>query len=94
MIVQIFLYTICCDSESSAQFKEGNHDIDESKVKTHNIFPKIESTASSKLGKVFSEDGDVVPEAEGAYQLNAGIRKRKQNSFILKVRTGYFPAFI
>ncbi|KAK7292297.1 hypothetical protein RIF29_08075 [Crotalaria pallida] len=72
------------DTESSSQFKEGNPDIDESKMKTHNVFPKIESTASSKLGKVFSNNRTAVPEAEGAHQLNAGTRKRKQNSFTLK----------
>ncbi|TKY54129.1 ALWAYS EARLY 3 protein [Spatholobus suberectus] len=72
------------DTESSAQFKERNHDVDESKMETHNIFPRIESTASSKLGKVFSDNGAAVPEAEGAHQLNAGFRKRKQKSFNLK----------
>ena len=78
-------------SESSAQVKEENHDVDESKMKGHNV-SKIESTASSRLGKVFSDGGAAVPEVEGVYQLNAGIRKRKQKSFTLKVRT-YFPAF-
>ncbi|KAG4378352.1 hypothetical protein GLYMA_17G024600v4 [Glycine max] len=73
------------DTESSAQFKEGNHDaVDESKMETHKVFPRIESTASSKLGKVFSDNGVAVPEAEGAHQLNAGFRKRKQKSFNLK----------
>ena len=83
-----------CVSESSAQFKEGNHDaVDESKMETHKVFPRIESTASSKLGKVFSDNGVAVPEAEGAHQLNSGFRKRKQKSFNLKVRIGYFLAF-
>ncbi|KAK7264608.1 hypothetical protein RJT34_32217 [Clitoria ternatea] len=73
------------DTESSAQFKEENHDAgDESKMETHNVFPKIESTASSKLGKVFSDNGPAVPEAEGVHQLNAGFRKRKQK-FTLKI---------
>jgi len=82
-------------SESSAQFKEGNHDVvDESKMETHKVFPKIESTASSKFSKVFSENGAVVPEAEGTLQLNAGFRKRKQKSFNLKVRIVCFPVSI
>ncbi|XP_068463375.1 protein ALWAYS EARLY 3 isoform X1 [Phaseolus vulgaris] len=73
------------DTESSAQFKEGNHDVvGESKMETHKVFPKIESTASSKFSKVFSDNGAVVPEAEGTLQLNAGFRKRKQKSFNLK----------
>ncbi|KAL2339063.1 hypothetical protein Fmac_013509 [Flemingia macrophylla] len=73
------------DTESSAQFKEGNHDIvDESKLETHNVFPKIESTASSKLGKVLSDNGAAVPESEGTHHLNAGFRKRKQKSFNVK----------
>jgi len=62
-------------------------------METHKVFPRIESTASSKLGKVFSDNGVAVPEAEGAHQLNAGFRKRKQKSFNLKVRIGYFLAF-
>lgn len=73
------------DTESSAQFKEGNHDVvDESKMETHNVFPRIESTASSKSGKVFFDNGVAVPESEGTDQLNAGFRKRKQKSFNLK----------
>ncbi|KAG5023890.1 hypothetical protein JHK85_020232 [Glycine max] len=73
------------DTESSAQFNKGNHDVvDESKMETHKVFPRIESTASNKLGKVFSDDGAAVPEAEGAHQLNAGFKKRKQKSFNLK----------
>nr|KYP58067.1 Lin-9 isogeny [Cajanus cajan] len=73
------------DTESSAQFKEGNHDVvDESKMETHNVFPRIESTASSKSGKVFFNNGVAVPESEGTDQLNAGFRKRKQKSFNLK----------
>lgn len=62
-------------------------------METDNVFPRIESTAKSKLGKVFSDNGAAAPEAEGAYQLNTGSRKRKQKSFTLKVRNGYFPAF-
>ncbi|XP_025630070.1 protein ALWAYS EARLY 3 isoform X2 [Arachis hypogaea] len=69
------------DSESSAQVREGNHDVEESKVKMHKA-TKIERTASSALGKIFS-DGAAIPEGEGVYQLNAGIRKRKQKSFSL-----------
>ncbi|XP_057419414.1 protein ALWAYS EARLY 3 isoform X2 [Lotus japonicus] len=76
------------DSESSAQVKEGNHDvIDESKVETRNVFPRLESTASSKLGK----NGAAAPEAEAAYQRNVGNRKRKQRPFTSKndeVHTG------
>ncbi|MED6182264.1 hypothetical protein PIB30_027105 [Stylosanthes scabra] len=71
------------DSESSAQVREGNHDVEESKVKMHKV-PKIVRTASSTLGKIFSDGGAAVPEAEGVYQLNAGIRKRKQKSLSLK----------
>ncbi|XP_019464011.1 PREDICTED: protein ALWAYS EARLY 3 isoform X2 [Lupinus angustifolius] len=56
------------NTESSAHFKEGSHDIDEYEMKKH-IVPKIESTAA--------------PDSEGAYQLNAGVGKRKQNSFTL-----------
>ncbi|CAL0325815.1 unnamed protein product [Lupinus luteus] len=69
--------------EPSAQFKEGNHDIDESKMKTHNV-RKIENTASSKHGKAFSDSIAAGHNSEGAYQLNAGGGKRKQNSFTLK----------
>ncbi|XP_057752358.1 protein ALWAYS EARLY 3 isoform X1 [Arachis stenosperma] len=69
------------DSESSAQVREGNHDVEESKVKMHKA-TKIERTASSALGKIFS-DGAAISEGEGVYQLNAGIRKRKQKSFSL-----------
>ncbi|KAJ1427279.1 SANT/Myb domain [Sesbania bispinosa] len=74
------------DTESSAQVKEGNHDVvDESKMERHNVFPRIDSTTSSKLGKVYSDNnGAAATEAEGAYQLNAGIRKRKQKSSTLK----------
>ncbi|XP_052727677.1 protein ALWAYS EARLY 3 isoform X3 [Vigna angularis] len=73
------------DTESSAQFKEGNRDVvDESKMEAHKVFIKIESSASSKFPKVFSDNGVVVPEAEGTLQLNAGFRKRKQKSFNLK----------
>lgn len=73
------------DTESSAQFKEGNHDVvDESKMETHNVFPRIGSTASSKLGKVLSDNGAGVPGAEGGHQLNAAFRKRKQKSSNLK----------
>ncbi|KAF1875797.1 hypothetical protein Lal_00006427 [Lupinus albus] len=71
------------NTESSAQFKEGNHDIDESKMKKHNV-PKIESTTSTKHGKAFSDNIAAAPDSEGAYQLNAGVGKRKQNSFTLK----------
>lgn len=82
-------------SESSAQFKEGNRDVvDESKMEAHKVFIKIESSASSKFPKVFSDNGVVVPEAEGTLQLNAGFRKRKQKSFNLKVRIVYFPVSI
>ncbi|CAJ1941052.1 unnamed protein product [Sphenostylis stenocarpa] len=73
------------DTESSAQFKGGNHDaVDECKMETHKVYPKIESTASSKLSKVFVDNGAAVPEAEGTLQLSAGFRKRKQKSFNLK----------
>ncbi|XP_047153750.1 protein ALWAYS EARLY 3 [Vigna umbellata] len=73
------------DTESSAQFKEGNRDVvDESKMEAHKVFIKIESSASSKFPKVFSDNGVVAPEAEGTLQLNAGFRKRKQKSFNLK----------
>ncbi|KAJ1395191.1 SANT/Myb domain [Sesbania bispinosa] len=74
------------DTESSAQVKEGNHDVvGESKMERHNVFPRIDSTTSSKLGKVYSDNnGAAATEAEGAYQLNAGIRKRKQKSSTLK----------
>ncbi|XP_061349128.1 protein ALWAYS EARLY 3 [Gastrolobium bilobum] len=73
------------DTESSAQFKEGNHEVvNESKMETHNVSPRIESTTSSKLAKVFSDNGVAVPEAEGADLLNAGIGKRKQKSSTLK----------
>lgn len=76
------------------QFNEGNRDmVDESKIETDNIFPRIGSSTLSKLGKVFSDSGAAAPEADGAYQLNAGSRKRKVKSFTLKVRTGYFPIF-
>ncbi|XP_027329953.1 protein ALWAYS EARLY 3 isoform X2 [Abrus precatorius] len=72
-------------TESSAHLKEGNHDVvDESKMETHNVFPRIKTTASSKLSKAFSDNGAAVPEAEGEQQLNAGFRKRKQKSFTLK----------
>ncbi|MED6106461.1 hypothetical protein PIB30_005096 [Stylosanthes scabra] len=71
------------DSESSAQVREGNHDVEESKVKMHKV-PRIVRTASSTLGKIFSDGGAAVPEAEGVCQLNAGIRKRKQKSLSLK----------
>ncbi|XP_027918483.1 protein ALWAYS EARLY 3 [Vigna unguiculata] len=70
------------DTESSAQFKEGNRDVvDESKMESHKVFPKIESTASSKFSKVFSDNG-VVPEAEGTPHLSAGFRKRRQRFYL------------
>lgn len=49
--------------------------------------------SSRKSGKVFSDKGDAAPKAEGAYQLSAGSRKRKQKSLTLNVRTDYFPTF-
>lgn len=61
--------------------------VDESKMETDN------GNSFRKSGKVFSDKGAAAPKAEGAYQLNAGSRKRKQKSTTLKVRTGYFPAF-
>ncbi|KAI4345449.1 hypothetical protein L6164_012572 [Bauhinia variegata] len=73
------------DAESSAWVKEENHDVvDESRMETHNTFPRVESTASSKLSKACSDNGAAVPDTEGPHLLNAGIRKRKQKSVPLK----------
>lgn len=55
-------------------------------METRNVFPRLESTASSKLGK----NGAAAPEAEAAYQRNVGTRKRKQRPFTSKVRSSYF----
>lgn len=63
------------DTESFVQFSEGN--LDESKMETDN------GNSSRKPGKVFSDKGDTAPKAEGAYQLSAVSRKRKQKSFTL-----------
>ncbi|CAI8610606.1 unnamed protein product [Vicia faba] len=68
------------DTESSAQFNEEKHNMDdESKMETDN------GNSSRKSGKVFSDKGAAAPKAEGAYQLNAGSRKRKQKSATLKI---------
>ncbi|CAI8605732.1 unnamed protein product [Vicia faba] len=66
--------------KSSAQFNEGKHNMaDESKMETDI------GNSSRKSGKVFSNKGAAAPKAEGAYQLNAGSRKRKQKSATLKI---------
>ncbi|CAL5198850.1 unnamed protein product [Lathyrus oleraceus] len=68
------------DTESSVQFNEGKYNmVDESKMETDN------GNSFRKSGKVFSDKGAAAPKAEGAYQLNAGSRKRKQKSTTLKI---------
>lgn len=79
--------------ESSVRVKEENHDVvNESKLGTHHSFPGDESTALSKLGRV-CDDGASISLAEGAFELDSGIRKRRQKSTVLRVRIDWFLAF-
>ncbi|KAF7813668.1 Protein ALWAYS EARLY 3 [Senna tora] len=70
------------DTESSVRVMEDKHDvIDGSKVEAH-ACPRDETAALSKLAKVSSDNGVSVSPA--AFQLDAGMKKRRQKSLMSK----------